>query len=264
VNHVVDDLVAALRAGLADQLVGIYLYGSAVVGGFDEGVSDVDLIAVTAVDANRLDLEDLRRVHDDVVRRNPEWEDRIEVVYVGESTLHSFRKGGPVALISPGESLHLTEGAELWIQNWYLARSTSVALDGPSRESVFPTVSLDEFVSAVALYAAEVKGRDLKSMAAGSRAYTVLTMCRALATVSTQRPCSKQGGALWVRRRHPQWDSLIEAALVCRLSGGRRGFEDPAVVAEAERVIGQIADEIARVAEAHLAVHASNVRGFSS
>jgi predicted nucleotidyltransferase len=247
-SAVVDDLVTGLRAALGDQLVGIYLYGSAVVGGFDNDISDLDLVAVTTVDASQLDLANVGRVHDDIVRLHPMWKDRIEVVYVGESTLRSLTEGGPVAVISPGEPLHLTDGADLWVQNWYLARTTSIALDGPARESIFPTISLDEFITAIGRYAAEVKGRNLSSMIAGGRAYTVLTMCRALATVSTGRPCSKQEGAAWMRGRHPEWDFLVEAALACRASG--RGFDDPETIAEAESLVRAIANEIALIVRA--------------
>jgi len=244
---IVDEIVASLRRALADPLAGIYLYGSAVVGGFDEGVSDVDLIAVTRDDASRLDLASLGRMHDELAGRHPDWKDRIEIVYVGEPTLRTFRGGGPVAVISPGEPLHLVDGANLWLQNWYLARLTSTALIGPARETMFPKVSVDEFVAAVARYAAEVKDRSLDSMGPGSRAYTVLTMCRALRTVSTRSPCSKQEGAAWTVRRHPQWNALIEEALACRESGGRRGFDSGPTTIEASVFVRQVAAEVARI-----------------
>jgi streptomycin 3"-adenylyltransferase len=245
---VVDDIVASLRGELADELAGIYLYGSMVVGGFEDDVSDVDLIAVTTVDASQLDLTKLGRMHDELVQIHSAWEDRIEIVYVGAATLRRYREGGPVAVISPGESLHLVDGADLWLQNWYLARLTSAALVGPARETMFPAISLDEFVAAVARYATEVKDRSLDSMGPGSRAYTVLTMCRAVRTVSTRNPCSKQEGATWTGRRYPEWRALIDGALTCRASGGRRGFDDPQTTFDAALFVRQIADEIAEIA----------------
>jgi hypothetical protein len=244
---VVDDIVASLRGDLADELVGIYLYGSVVVGGFEDDVSDVDLIAVTTVDASELDVAKLGRMHDDLVRRHPDWEDRIEIVYVGAATLRSFREGGPVAVISPGQPLHLVDGADRWLQNWYLARLTATALVGPPREVIFPRISLDDFVAAIARYVAEVKDRSLDSMRPGSRAYTVLTMCRALRTVSTRSPSSKQEGAAWTAGRHPEWDALIKEALTCRSSGGRHGFDDPQTTIDASLFVRQIADEIAQI-----------------
>src|SRR5580765_7509622 len=90
-DTLLDDLVASIRAVLGEELVGIYLYGSHVSGGFDHRVSDLDLVAVTAVDVEGIDLAGLERMHADVVDRQPEWTDRVEVVYVGSTALRSFR-----------------------------------------------------------------------------------------------------------------------------------------------------------------------------
>jgi hypothetical protein len=244
---VLGDLAYGLRDAVGDELVGLYLYGSVVTGGFDPEASDIDLVAVTKTDASSLNISRLRRVHADLVALNPNWADRIEVVYVGEATLRSFRDGGPLAVISPGEPLHVVEGADLYLQNWYLVRLTSVALIGPAREEVFPAISSDEFVAAVARYAGEVSRRSVASMSPGMRAYTVLTMCRALRTVSTHAPSSKKDGAESCRQRHPEWAPLIDAALACRLSGGRQGFDDPESIRYVEAFVRAIADEIAGI-----------------
>ena len=37
-----DELVADIRGVIGDDLLGLYLYGSAVTGGFDPGASDID------------------------------------------------------------------------------------------------------------------------------------------------------------------------------------------------------------------------------
>jgi len=58
-----DALTAAIRGVLGDDLVGLYLYGSAVSGGFDAGVSDLDLAAVTGPEVEALDLAGLERLH---------------------------------------------------------------------------------------------------------------------------------------------------------------------------------------------------------
>ena len=242
---VLDDLVVRLRQALDDELLGLYVYGSLVTGGFDPHASDIDLVVVTTTPASALDLDRLRSVHDEIAKIYPGWVDRIEVAYIGEATLRSFREGGVLAVISPGEPLHLIDGANRYLQNWYLVGLTSVTLSGPAREDIFPTISVDEFVAAVALYADEVRSRSVASMAPGMRAYTVLTMCRALQTISTRAPCSKQEGAATTRERHPEWGSLIDAALACRASGGRRGFDTAVFVAQVERFVSIIANDIA-------------------
>jgi hypothetical protein len=49
-------LAARIGDVLRDDLVGIYLTGSAVTGGFDPGVSDLDLVVVTTAPADEIDL----------------------------------------------------------------------------------------------------------------------------------------------------------------------------------------------------------------
>ena len=43
-----------LRSTFGTELVGAYLYGSAVMGGFDPGLSDLDLVVVTEQSTNAL------------------------------------------------------------------------------------------------------------------------------------------------------------------------------------------------------------------
>jgi len=102
-DALVQEFTAGLRSALGGDLLGLYLYGSAVSGGFDAGVSDVDLLAVTSRDVDEADIAGIEALHRLIVDRHPEWDDRLEVVYVGRQTLAVFRTGGSLAVISPGE-----------------------------------------------------------------------------------------------------------------------------------------------------------------
>jgi hypothetical protein len=68
----VEELKTSLRSALGPELVAVYLYGSAVSGGFDEGVSDIDLLVVTAQDLNDKDIERIEALHTRIVERHPE------------------------------------------------------------------------------------------------------------------------------------------------------------------------------------------------
>jgi len=247
-DALLEALVSNIHGVLGDDLVGIYLYGSYVSGGFDAGASDLDLVAVTSTEVVRIDLVGLEQVHQDIVRKDPEWSDRIECVYIGRAALRSFRTSpGPLAVISPGEPFHLRNDRPLeWLQNWYLIRQTGVALYGLPADAVIPPITRTEFVAATARYAKETAGRSLAGASPGSLAYAVLTMCRANRTVRTLSPGSKQEGAGWTRDRMPEWAGLIDAALRCRLSRGTYGFDDEPTRIAAERFIGLLAAEIER------------------
>ena len=79
---ILEPLVTDIRGRLGEDLVGLYLYGSAVTGGFDPGVSDVDLMAVTAREVENLDMAGLEAMHRDLLRHHPDWKDRIDVTYI--------------------------------------------------------------------------------------------------------------------------------------------------------------------------------------
>lgn len=237
------ELAAAIRSVLGPDLVGLWLYGSYVSGGFDQGVSDLDLVAVTRVDAAGLDLEEIGAMHATLAERHPSWTDRIEVVYIGQDSLRAFRSSkGHLAVISPGEPLHLRpEPPVEWIQNWYLVRETGVTLDGARPESVIPEVGWAEFVNASRRYTAELAGRDLTGSGAGSLAYAVLTVCRAEEAVIGGNRLSKADAAAAAQRRHPEFAELIEEALKVRLGRGSVDFNREEVRSRAVEFVRSVA-----------------------
>jgi predicted nucleotidyltransferase len=239
-------LIASLRDVLGADLVGIYLYGSYVSGGFDPRVSDLDLVVVTAPPVEAIDLAGLGRMHGDLVSRCPAWNERIEVVYVGRAALWSFRTSpGPLAVVSPGEPFHLRdERVVQWLQNWYLLRETGLTLYGPGAAAVVPPIAWTEFVTATVRYADEVSQRSFDEASPGAITYAVLTMCRALRTVRAQAHGSKQEAAAWTRDQMPEWAWLIDIALRCRLSRGVSGLADEQSRAAAVRFIGLVADQV--------------------
>jgi predicted nucleotidyltransferase len=251
-DTLLEDLVSSIHTALGDDLVGIYLYGSYVSGGFDPGISDLDLVAVTSAEVETIDLRRLDGVHQDVIARHPDWVDRLEVVYVGRATLEAFRTSpGRLAVISPGEPFHLRDEPVFeWVQNWYLVRETGIVLFGPPAAAVIPPVAWGEFAAAAVRYAEQISSEHLEDASPSAIAYAVLTMCRALMTVQTQAHVSKQDGAAWTRRRMPEWAGVIDTALGSRASRGASSFDDADSRAAAQVFIGLVA---ARVREASLA-----------
>jgi predicted nucleotidyltransferase len=239
-------LALDIRGVLGDDLVGLYVYGSSVSGGFDAGVSDIDLVAVTSREVEELDLAGLDQTHNAFLGRYPEWSDRLEIVYIGRATLESFRTSpGRLAVISPGEPFHVRdERPAEWLQNWYLVRETGICLYGADAAAIVPPIAWAEFVAATVRYAEELRNRSRLGASDGVIAYTILTMCRALRTVRTQTHGSKQEAAAWTRERMPDWACLIDAALTCRLSRGAIGFDDERSRAASETFIALVADEI--------------------
>ena len=108
-DSVLSLLVGGQRRVLGTDLVGSYLFGSAATGAFEPGVSDLDTVAVLQHDPTERQLARLRVLHASIVRAMPEWDGRVEAVYLSTHALTNFRTTSPAARISPGEPFHPIE-----------------------------------------------------------------------------------------------------------------------------------------------------------
>jgi hypothetical protein len=109
-------------------------------GDFDSGVSDIDLIAVLTDSPSERLATRLSQMHAQLSQANPEWEDRIEVIYISRLGLANCRTDTTrIAVISPGEPFHVVEAGRDWILNWYPARENGVRLLGPPIDSLIFT-----------------------------------------------------------------------------------------------------------------------------
>jgi predicted nucleotidyltransferase len=250
---IVQELTENLRETLGADLVGLSVYGSFVSGGFDPGVSDLDLIAITATPPEDLDLRAIEAMHAAFVERHPAWADRIEVVYVAREAVRSFRTSSArMAVISPGEPFHLRPEPPIeWVQNWYLVRETGVVLFGEPATSLIPPVEWAEFAAASARYATDLARRDLSRLSPGGLAYTVLTLCRAEETLIGGTRTSKQEAAAIAELRHPESAAVIRDALRCRLAPRNEGFDDGAFRSAAMTFIRDVSRSLADHGDAH-------------
>lgn len=145
------DLVGRLRIELGERLAGLYLYGSAVCGGYTDGISDLDLVAVTARAVGDDELAALAVLHERFAADHCAWRDRVEVLYLPADELAGFRQRGATgAVVSPGEPLHRIAVGTAWTTNLYLAAAHGKVLHGPPAERLLPAVAHDEFLAAVA------------------------------------------------------------------------------------------------------------------
>lgn len=228
------ELVADLKASLGEDLVAVWLYGSAITGGFDPESSDLDLVVVTARDVATIDLGLLDAIHRRLAAREPDWADRLDLAYVGRDTLAAFRSGGAVASISHDDPLQLYDDADQWLQTWYLGREAAVPILGPSPRELVPPISGDEFVRAVSRSALDLAQRARSDERDGWRAFALLTLCRVLVTTPGGPIVSKADAGMDAMAAHPELRRAIEAALAFRDARGRSPIpaEDrPAVLA---------------------------------
>ena len=210
-------LTGGLKAILRGRLVGVYVYGSLITGDFAAGISDIDLVVVMRDPLDEAAFASLHQLHGGVVARQPEWHDRLELAYISQAALRSFRsETSTIGIISPGEPFHLLEAGSDWLISWHALRQDGVALLGPPIQSLVDDISTQEYLQAVGEhirgYRESVKKRQNKQ----ALSYIVLTVARGVYTLAQGVPPSKVKAAAWAKERYPKWAALIDGALSWR------------------------------------------------
>ena len=239
---------SAIQAAVGDDLAGLYVYGSYLSGGFDPDGSDLDLVAVLEREVDPGDLARLRPVHDNLLRRYPAWSNRLDIVYIGRAVASGFQIGSRIVRRhQPGRAIPPSNRRRRLAPELVPASRDEPAACRAGRDRV-RSADFEGRVHGgadrqVSRSCARVRAVTLEP---GFLAYIVLTHCRALMTVRTGAGPSKVAGAAWTAQRMPEWAWLIDAALACRHSGGRQGFDDAATREAASRFLDVIADAIHR------------------
>ena len=213
---VLDDLTAVIQAVLGPKLLGLYLWGSYVVGDFDPRISDLDLVAALADDVDEGELAGLEAMHAALAEKYPEWTGRIEVRYATLTTLDRPAEGGEIVSISPGEPLNRRRSDGRWQADWYVARERGIALHGPPPVELLAPISREQFVACVRSLVESwdewidgMRGRR-------GEAYAILALCRALRATTHGDQLSKPAAGRWAQGELPEWADLIGGAIAWR------------------------------------------------
>lgn len=217
VDQTVHDLLTMLlpeiRTIFSAELIGVYLYGSLVSGDFDE-ISDIDLMVVSSDGISGAQFAALDDLHQRAVRHFPQWENRLEVAYLPQRALRTFRtEVSTIAVISPGEPFHYKKAGNDWLINWYIVREKGLALIGAPAAEVIDPISKDEYLAGVRRQVLEWGDwvHTVRDHLA-AQGYAILTMCRALYACANGEQVSKKRAAQWAMQHYPEWEPEIRDA----------------------------------------------------
>ena len=214
VNRMLALLRVRIKDVLGSNLVGLYLTGSLVTGDFQEDVSDIDLLAVTARDLALLEIDQLEAMHHDIARNEPTWDNRIEVAYLSVEALRTYRTHrSAIGIISPGEPFHTKDAGIDWLLNWYVVREKGVAVNGPLPATFIDPISKTEVVEWVREHVRGWREWIKRPTTRNGQVYATLTLCRALQTVTTGDFGPKRQAALWTAGYLPEWAPFIQNTL---------------------------------------------------
>lgn len=234
------DVGRRLERALGDNVIGLYLHGSATMGAFQYLRSDFDMLAVVE---EPLTKDEQRLVAE--LLMDPEMPcpgSGLELSIVTDASLD-------IESHSPPFELHLSTVPEArtfvdghghpgdpdLLLHYAVARARGKAISGPSPEEMFPLIPRSWVLEAMA----DELGWALANATPG---YAVLNAVRALRYAYTGELVSKQEGAYWFFRLKKH---MTPVRLALKQHLGRSEYGPTAE--QAERVVGWVLDEISRV-----------------
>lgn len=216
---VLNILAAEIFEHVGESLVGLYLYGSLVVGDFDDERSDIDLLAVTRELLGPGAERSIAQMHDSIVQRFPEWQDRLEVGYFPLAVVSDFEEPlGDVHRISPGEPFHRTPALPHWLTDLYSVQEHGHAIYGPPSAEMLPPVSPSHFRATIQRLIADWREGVVGVREQRHQAYVRLTMFRSLYAFQYARQTSKIAAAQWFSAEFPEWSREAQEAVLWRQS----------------------------------------------
>jgi hypothetical protein len=250
INAFLERLLGEMQVLLGEKLVGLYLFGSLVMGDYDDSVSDIDLLAAMTDDLDGATFAALKAMQDGLIGRFPQWQDRLEIAYLSVRALRTFKtESSPIGIISPGEPFHIIEAGKDWLMNWYIVQEKGVALFGPPPAMLIEPISQDEYIEAVKAHMATwsddkvINWMDTRP----SQAYVILTVCRALYTVRYGKQPSKIQAAAWAEKELPEWAGLIRNAVEWRQAWRETDVDHKATMDETRRLVRMVIGRIVGV-----------------
>lgn len=227
-NALLSDFTAGHKRILGDNLIGLYLQGSAAVGDMDEN-SDVDFIGVVQQEIEGAVLEDLREFQREIFDRTPDlhWAERLEGSYFPLSILEDNSALDKELLYLDNGAREMTRDTHCntLVVRWCLYEY-AIPLTGPACKTLMSPVSTDLMKAEVHKVMADWEGwihDDVETyLNRFYQQFVTISYCRMLHTLATGRVNSKPAGMRWgLANVDPEWHELIEAAQSTR--------DDPAI-----------------------------------
>lgn len=221
----IEEVGARLRAEVGRSLVGVYLHGSAVLGGFVRARSDVDLLAVTSTGLTEEAKRGVSEALSPASLPCPAAGLEFSAVTV-ESALHPVPAPSfELHLATSADSMRMVDGhmhpgdPDLVLHFAVCMRHGQTIGDGPPPSLVFGPIPTAWLLDRL--------GEELKwAEQHASVEYQVLNACRAWRFTTEHRWCSKIEGGRWARER-VQDPAVIDNALARQQGTPAWSLPDP-------------------------------------
>ena len=220
IKSIIDEFVMQSRNILEENLVGVYLHGSAVMGCFNVRKSDIDLLVVVKENIP----DNIKRSYMDMVVRLNELapEKGIELSIVKENVCNPFVYPTPFELhfsiahlswyqSNPEDCIEKMKGTDKDLAaHFTIIYHRGKTLYGKDIRDVFEPVSNGDYMDSIW---SDIEGAAEEIFE--NPMYMILNLCRVLAYKKEGLILSKQEGGEWGIKNlsHPEYQKMISAAL---------------------------------------------------
>lgn len=247
-DNLLNEFIASCQTILGDNLTGIYLHGSAVMGCFNIRKSDVDLLVVVKDEVAK---NHKRKFMDMVVALNERAPEKgIEMSIVKEAVCNPFVYPTPFELhfsiahlnwyrSNPGDYVEKMKGTDKDLAaHFTIIYHRGKTLFGKEIKEVFSKVSGEAYMDSIWSDIAEAKEEIIENPM-----YMTLNLCRVLAYKRDGLILSKQEGGEWAVKclKKPEYKALVTAALKEYQTGETMDVNNSVAIGFAEHMLEQIA-----------------------
>ena len=205
VNDILHLLLTNVQRILANDFVGMYLFGSLANGDFDK-YSDIDVLIVTNEKVSDHNFAALKEMHEHIQEIDSPWAVQLEVSYIPKKALRRHNPSDnehPHLDRDKGERLHMLRHGTDWIvqRHTLRVRERGVTLVGPELKTLIDFVSPDDLRKAMQPllfdWYAHFPDKPNPFGSRGYQSYVVLSLCRILYTLEEGAVVSKPAAARW-------------------------------------------------------------------
>lgn len=231
VAQLMQSFASGLRLVLGEKLLGVYLGGSASLGDYCAGSSDLDFLVVTDGHLSPEELDALAIFHREFLTAYPSAR-RLEGDYAPRACIIPEGTTVPVPRCKRGAFVPHVDQVMLSADNICNMRENGIAFFGPPPAEVLPPVSPDQVRAAVRAMLAEPPKPALRP---DEQADELLDLLRSLRALETGKPTTKAQGAEWARQNlEPRWHPVVDAALAVRRGSPAAGWDEGTARSAAE------------------------------
>ncbi len=216
IKNVVNDVSDKIEKMLGDNIVGIYLFGSLVLGDFNENFSDIDLMIVLKKGINKDEFERIKDLQKYISEKYSRFgTDGIEMIFVSTETIKNYLvKETFLTAVAPGNPLETVVCKPEFLIYFYIVKNYGKTILGTPKEEVFPIISETDFVNMSNKVATEniPYWKEACKKTLHEQFYSVITLCRALYIKENKTYPSKLEAKNWTKNKYPNFKDIIEYA----------------------------------------------------